>query len=229
MLGIACFIGAIIIFLSGDMLFILGVLAANYFINRGQKLGHGYNGEQKVLQEFEKLPDEYHLFANVRVHDRMESDLVVVGPSGVFLIEIKNYVGAIEGGTSDRQWTLHKVGRKDTRYEKELPNPIRQQKRNTFIVAQYLRQEGCPVWVMGCTLFPNIETSWKGRIPNECYTLIETLINNISNQERELSGGTIEKVVEALDKCVYGKPPMTAEEFEAKVQEQKTRKMQTND
>lgn len=238
--SVACFIKGSICLVAGTLLFdlidlvllagiiglearfiiyILAIIASlkvmGYYIGRGKTFFQGFMGEFKVLQEFRKLSKEYHLFVGVRIHERMESDLVVVGPSGVFLVEIKNYVGTIEGTASDRHWIL----RKGRHYTKRLDNPLRQQKRNTFIISQYLRQEGCPVRVESCTLFPNINTIWRDRIPERCYRFTGTLVDNIREQrkKKELPKETIQRAVEALDKCVYGEPPMTEEEFEAKV------------
>ena len=73
--------------------------------------------------------------------------------------------------------------------------------------------------VESCTLFPNVNTIWRDGIPERCYRFTETLVDNIYEQrkKKELSKETIQRAVEALDKCVYGEPPMTEEEFEAKV------------
>ena len=190
-----------------------------YYIGKGKAFFHGSMGEYKVLQEFKNLPNEYHLFVGVRVHERMESDLVIVGPSGVFLVEIKNYVGNIEGTASDSHWILRK-GRK---HAKKLDNPLRQQKRNRFIVSQYLRMEGCSVWVESCTLFPNVNTTWSDGIPERCHRFAGTIMNGIREQEkkRKLPREIMQKAVDALDKCVYDYPPMTEEEFEREVQQQK--------
>ena len=56
----------------------------------------GAAGERRVIETLSVLDDSYHVFWNVRVAgypggQPTQLDLVVVGPTGVFLIEVKNW------------------------------------------------------------------------------------------------------------------------------------------
>ena len=202
---------------------VIGFWIFRYFLYRAVRLFSGSWGERKALSKVKrKLPDGFHIFTNVHVHDRMESDMVVVGPTGVFVLEVKNLNGEIEGGESDKQWTLHKVGQKGGRYSKTLKNPLGQMRRNVYIVSQYLKMENCPVWVEGFVLFPNSNTEWEGSIPQKCLSSekVKKLGELLSMYpaRRILSKEQIEKIAACLSKCQGESPAMGKDEFEEKAE-----------
>jgi hypothetical protein len=50
---------------------------------------HGAKGESAALEKLEKLPSDFHIFCDVKIKRQM--DFVVVGPTGIFVIEVKNW------------------------------------------------------------------------------------------------------------------------------------------
>ncbi len=80
-------------------------LKSKYLIDSNYALIQGASGEQQALDELRKLPDSYNVINNVqlrflkpiynpRSRQRIysaQADHVVLGPSGVFLIETKNW------------------------------------------------------------------------------------------------------------------------------------------
>lgn len=80
-------------------------LKAKYLLDSNYALIQGATGEQQALDELRKLPDSYNVINNVhlrflkpiynpRTRQRIysaQADHVVLGPSGVFLIETKNW------------------------------------------------------------------------------------------------------------------------------------------
>jgi len=50
---------------------------------------HGAMGENATLEKLEKLPSDFHIFCDVKIKRQM--DFVVVGPTGIFVIEVKNW------------------------------------------------------------------------------------------------------------------------------------------
>lgn len=78
---------------------------SKYLLDSNYALIQGASGEQQALDEFRKLPDSYNVINNVqlrflkpiynpRTRQRIyttQADHVVLGPSGVFLIETKNW------------------------------------------------------------------------------------------------------------------------------------------
>lgn len=92
------------------------------------------------------------LFTNVSISydgKPTELDNVVVNSYGVFIIEVKNYVGRIVGNEDDYEWQKYKMTDAGNVYEKTVKNPIKQVKRQIYILARYLEYYGPRVWVNG--------------------------------------------------------------------------------
>ena len=178
----------------------------------------GSRGETQVLDWLRELPDSYHVFTNVRVHERMEADAVVAGPAGLFLLEVKNYAGGLEGTSTDGNWLQHKRDKQGKSCIKEIRNPLRQLRRNTFILSQYLRQEGCREWLNACTVFPNRNAWWaKGR-PEQCLDTKEELLRYLTTPKRQpLDEAAVRRSVEILKKCVQERPVLTRAEFNTRL------------
>lgn len=195
-------------------------------IGLGLRYLKGAFGEKKTAKYLTALPKDYHVFTNVRVHEKMEADAVVVGENGVFVVETKNYNGRLEGSSEDKTWIMHKIGRKGGSYTKKIPNPIRQLKRNIFEIASYLKTEGCPAWVEGCIVFPNSNTTFGGHpgfldraavstlgpfykmkddyIPDSRCIRPDSLSQYILGYQprRKLSAKQIADINKSLDKCI---------------------------
>lgn len=116
----------------------------------------GRRGEKAAASAIRSiLRKDDRLFTNVEftVENRpAELDCVVVNRYGVFIIEVKNYVGFLLGSADDYQWEKYKITDAGNVYEKEVKNPIRQVKRQVYLLAKYLKSQGIPVWVRGYAL-----------------------------------------------------------------------------
>ena len=113
----------------------------------------GVRGEEAAVRAIRPiLREDDHLFTNVNIvydGNRTELDTVIVNKYGVYIIEIKNYVGLLVGGENDYEWQKYKTTAAGNTYEKKVKNPIRQVKRQIFILAHYLEYYGLRVWVKG--------------------------------------------------------------------------------
>lgn len=99
-------------------------------------------------------PDDL-LFTNVEIEydgKPAELDCVVVNTCGVFIFEVKNYSGTLYGGEDDYEWVKGHVTEAGNIYRKIVKNPIRQVKRQIYLLASYLRYYGVDVWVEGYVL-----------------------------------------------------------------------------
>jgi hypothetical protein len=99
------------------------------------------------------LREEDYLLTNVSIScdgRPAELDNVVVNKYGVFIIEVKNYKGRLYGEEDDYTWEKHKDDGYGNTFEKEVKNPIKQVKRQVYILAKYL--EFYNVWVEGYVL-----------------------------------------------------------------------------
>ena len=113
----------------------------------------GAEGEKYARHRIRKIlrPDDL-LFSNVAVsYDGREAELdnVIVNPCGVFIVEVKNYSGTLEGDAEDFEWTKTHISQGGNIYTKTVKNPIRQVKRQIYILAKYLEYYGARTWVEG--------------------------------------------------------------------------------
>lgn len=77
-------------YLSLILTFIMLFLAA-FTIRYLQRLDKGFDGEDKVRQELKKLPLGFTHLNDFNYNSRDSADMVIIGPTGIFTIEVKNY------------------------------------------------------------------------------------------------------------------------------------------
>lgn len=116
----------------------------------------GRYGEMAAADRIKSiLCEDDRLFTNVEIsfEDRpAELNNVIVNRFGVFIIEVKNYKGRLCGNEEDYEWTKYKDDGYGNIFKKSVRNPIKQVKRQVFILAKYLDNHGSRVWVEGYVL-----------------------------------------------------------------------------
>ncbi len=60
------------------------------------KFDDGIFGENRVLKLLRALPDEYSIYRNCQTQQNNDTDFIVVGPTGIFVIEVKSSTGKID-------------------------------------------------------------------------------------------------------------------------------------
>ena len=106
--------------------------------NHGKLLWRkGDYGELRVSHVLSQLPDGYHVFNDVYLESggySSQIDHVVISQFGIFVIETKNYSGAIYGNEDSKQWTQYLGGK-----EYKFLNPIKQNQSHLLAVKNTLR------------------------------------------------------------------------------------------
>ncbi|MBR4636889.1 MAG: NERD domain-containing protein [Clostridia bacterium] len=140
-----------------------------------------------------------HLFTNVSIEydgRPAELDNVIVNRYGVFIIEVKNYKGLIVGAEDDYEWRKYKTTSAGNVYEKTVKNPIKQVKRQTYILAHYLEENGARVWIRGYAML------LYGNSPVESEYVLngrEDAERVIHTKDREiLDAETVDRIVAVL-------------------------------
>lgn len=65
---------------------------SKHIINKlDKRLMPGLEGEKLVAEELKKLPSEYKLIKDFNYENKDSADFVVIGPTGVWTVEVKNY------------------------------------------------------------------------------------------------------------------------------------------
>ncbi|MED1855013.1 nuclease-related domain-containing protein [Brevibacillus borstelensis] len=123
-----------------------------------KKIHTGLKGEKNTKKLLATLPDSYTVLSDIKVEVEGKSsqiDHIVVGPTGVYVIETKNMNGSIVGNESDHQFVQHKIGRRGGEYSKSFYNPVKQVGTHVYRLATYLKKHSLDTWVQGIVYFSN--------------------------------------------------------------------------
>ena len=75
--------------------FMVGMRVVGSLEKKESRFDNGIIGERTISRELEKLPDQYVVFRGLLVNDHQDIDCTVVGPTGVFAVEVKSHKGTI--------------------------------------------------------------------------------------------------------------------------------------
>lgn len=115
----------------------------------------GAIGEERVLGLHQaqpgsliELPDCYTVFNQVVIQYGKairEMDYIVIGPNGIFIIEVKNNKGTITGSESDETWEQSFDDPVST--TRRIRNPVKQVKSTLYVFKQFLKEQGVSPWL----------------------------------------------------------------------------------
>ncbi len=143
------------------------------------------------------LREDDHLFTNVSISyqdKQTELDNVIVSKYGVFIIEVKNYKGTLAGNENDYEWVKLKTTSAGNTYEKTVRNPIRQVRRQIYILARYLAYYGAKVWVKGYVML------LRGNSPVDS----DYILHNIEEVDRAIHTPGRERLNMATVRAICG-------------------------
>lgn len=117
----------------------------------------GLEGEEDALKLLSSLGNDCHIYTNLLIpHDGKvsETDIIVVAPHAVTIVEVKNYRDELSGDWSDEQLVLEaERGRSVHRHE--VYNPVRQVSTHARRLQGFLADNDINVQVKKCVLFIN--------------------------------------------------------------------------
>lgn len=185
------------------MLFLLVIVLLIFLLPRTEEDGKERAGKEgeilagKMIQQY--LNEQDILFNNVEivVHGReTELDYVAINKNGVFIFEVKNYSGELEGNEDDEYWNKYKISSGNNEYVKEVRNPIKQLKREIYLLKEYLKYYGIDLWINGYVLFVNmnspIDSDYTINNERELNSILHTRGGQTLNKKQ------IEKIVNIL-------------------------------
>lgn len=125
-----------------------------------------------------------------------EIDSLIINNNGIFIVEVKNYNGRLYGDIDDFEWTKEKISPGGNVFYKQVKNPIKQIKRQTYILSQFLKENNIRVWISGYAYFIN----GNSPVDDDC------VINDIDELDRiihttsgkQYDERLIHKVIKAL-------------------------------
>ena len=157
---VACFLVFCLIQIIGPIA-LVGVVGCMILFGKcGNKVGilqSGLEGEEMTADIISAFPDSFYGFQNVKITyegKTSEIDMIVVGPTGVFIIETKNMTGTIIGDYEDQEW-VHKKQVNGVTQSKKFYSPVKQVGTHVYRLANYLKDNGCSVYVASLVFFEN--------------------------------------------------------------------------
>jgi len=157
----------------------------------------GQEGEERVVEAMrQNLDGNWTLFRNVRLPGRSKADidLVLVGPPGVWAVEVKTWAG--EYRNIGEHWE-RRVG---NCWELLKRSPSRQAQDNAVRLADFLRADGVRQWVNPAIVWADPESRIEVENPMVPVWTLERLPEELGNiwQERRMEEAIRERVVEKL-------------------------------
>lgn len=156
-LGAGLLAPAAVAFLLSIGLMMVGV--ANW--EKYRNWSSGIRGEEKVISSLcTGLDDSFCLLNDVMLRGgRGNIDHVVAGPSGLFVIETKNFSGGVVC-YGDRWFTGRKTWRRPPWKKYPIPSVSQQARGNAVLLQEALSQLGFRSWVQPVVVFSNNAQLW---------------------------------------------------------------------
>ncbi|WP_156289505.1 nuclease-related domain-containing protein [Oceanobacillus salinisoli] len=162
-----------------------------------QSLNSGLLGEQETAYHLRFIRNEYKIFNGIYLRgggETQEFDHLVVGPTGVFHIETKNYYGRVE--FSDQG--MRRIG------GKVHEDPRSQMHRHDYVLKELLKGNGINTSVVGIICFTNPECVLIGSDPFFKIIKVGVLVNTIKGHtpNRQLTKEKINRIASLIEsKC----------------------------
>ena len=119
-------------------------------------LHSGAEGEKRVLNLLSRLSDEFHIITDVELvigHKTAQIDHIIVGPTGVFIVETKNLKGTISGNADDKMLYKTKRFGNGESETKKIYNPLLQVETHARLLSELLIKNGYYNEVGACVYF----------------------------------------------------------------------------
>ncbi|MBE5898865.1 MAG: NERD domain-containing protein [Lachnospiraceae bacterium] len=179
-----------IIFAAIIILFVLIVIVVvriddRRFIESQQKQA-GRRGElfaRQVIQEI--LRDDDILLNNVKLYannKQAEADNIIINSRGIFIFEVKNLRGTLLGDEDTYDWLQIKDAGYGNAYQKAVKNPIKQVKRQIYILSKLLKDNGINIWIEGYVFFVQGNSPVQSDYVVDTQADIDRIIHDGSNR-----------------------------------------------
>jgi len=191
---------ALLIVVGIPALIFLGVnRATRYFDRQIDQHRLGQEGEERTVSVIQQALDgNWTAFLNVVLPGRKRTDLdiVLVGPTGVYVIEVKNLSGAYRNTGEVWEYQLK------NRWRPANNSPSRQAQSNAVRLADFLKADGISQWVTPAIVWANPSAPIMVENPMVAVWTLDQLRDELGNlgQTNKVASPTREQIVEKLSK-----------------------------
>jgi Nuclease-related domain len=199
-------IGIIVIAVVLGIFILLGLLVniiPQQLINRLDKqieeYRRGQEGEDHVVELIiQALDGNWHLFRNIDLpgRNRGDLDLVLVGPPGVWVLEVKNFRGKYRNIGESWEYLRGK------KWKTASSNPSRQSFKNALRLANFLKADGLNVFVNAAVIWANEESPLFVENPSVAVWTYNRLADELGNiwQGEKVTQSERKKITDKLSK-----------------------------
>lgn len=157
----------------------------------------GQAGEDRVIEVMrQNLDGNWTLFRNVVLPGRSKADIdvVLVGPPGVWALEIKNLTG--EYRNNGERWEY----RAGNRWKSLKSSPSHQANDNAIRLANFFKADGIKQWVDAAVVWANRESSLSVKNPMVAVWTLDRLPEELGNawQGQAMEEPTRTRIIEKL-------------------------------
>lgn len=127
-------------------------------------LAAGIRGEKLTLDLLKKLDSEHWIVTDKTItwdKKSSELDFVVVGPTGVCIIECKHIKGKVFADPDHKYWHRIKVSHSGVEREKNFYNPVKQVNTHLYRLKKILQAEGISLHLDCAVFFPDPDCQVK--------------------------------------------------------------------
>lgn len=157
----------------------------------------GVEGEIAALQRLKALPDEFRIFNRLQLPDpelangRRELDFVVSGPTGLWVVEVKNTPGLVHVLPERRYWPLaRRVGCGSRPSWNAVENPVPQVQAQVRALRRWLLQQGVAAEPKGIVCFPHPEVALRDAEASHVPVLVRAQLDGFLRNGEQRSGSS---------------------------------------
>ena len=124
----------------------------------------GAEGEKRVLELLSRLPKDFYVITDVELvvgQKTAQIDYIIVGPTGIFVVEVKNLKGVISGSADDEMLLKTKLLKDGSSDTKQIYNPLLQVSTHGRLLSKLLFKHKYYNEIATCVYFSHPESSVK--------------------------------------------------------------------